>query len=163
MYSIRTANINDAASICFIAEQTWLAVQVAAAEQQSLQILLDKAYAMDTISWRIGTGAAAYLLIAENRADVGFASYSLLSDQPDTYKIHQLYCLPETQGKGVVKILMDAIVRHITAAGAQRLDIDVYPGKQTKAFYEKIGFRQQHSGECHQLSKKLLFSMCLDF
>jgi GNAT superfamily N-acetyltransferase len=80
------------------------------------------------------------LLLAEEGTPVAFAAYSPRDENPDIYKLHKLYCLPQTQGKGYGKILINEIAEKTREAGKKVLELNVNRYNQAKSFYEKMGF-----------------------
>ncbi|MGZ4001498.1 MAG: N-acetyltransferase family protein, partial [Mucilaginibacter sp.] len=81
-----------------------------------------------------------YLLLEEESRPVAFAAYSPREEDLEIYKLHKLYCLPETQGKGYGKILIDAVAQKTLEAGKNTLDLNVNRHNKAKNFYEKMGF-----------------------
>jgi GNAT superfamily N-acetyltransferase len=62
-------------------------------------------------------------------------------EDSEVYKLHKLYCLPKTQGKGYGKILLNAVADKVKAAGKHVLDLNVNRYNNAKTFYEKMGFK----------------------
>ncbi len=81
-----------------------------------------------------------FLLAEEDNQFIGFASYELNIEETTKTKIHKLYVLPETQGKGVGKQLIDFIKE--IAISNQNTEIILTVNKYNKAkdFYLKNGF-----------------------
>ncbi len=72
---------------------------------------------------------------------MGFASYSpKQSGVFDCYRLHKLYVLPNQQGKGTGKLLIDFIIDEIKQAGATILELNVNRHNKALHFYNKIGF-----------------------
>jgi GNAT superfamily N-acetyltransferase len=71
---------------------------------------------------------------------VAFAAYSPREENPEIYKLHKLYCLPQTQGKGYGKILISEVISKTLEAGVHTLDLNVNRHNKAKTFYEKMGF-----------------------
>jgi ribosomal protein S18 acetylase RimI-like enzyme len=69
---------------------------------------------------------------------VGFASYSEVN--PSIYKLHKIYILPNQQGFGIGKQVIDYIIDDIQQRGATALQLNVNRNNPAKNFYEKIGF-----------------------
>lgn len=140
MYTIRDAGTADAESICYIAEQAWWEAAGPISDKQNLQVMLEDIYSSENISHQIKSGIQHYLLLIECEMTVGFAAYSPEVDLPGIYKLHKLYCLPNTQGKGFVKILIREVISKVAEAGKHRLELNVNRLGNTKDFYEKMGF-----------------------
>ena len=82
-----------------------------------------------------------YLLLIEDEKPVAFAAYSPRDEDPEIYKLHKLYCLPEMQGKGYGKILINEVISKTIEAGKHTLDLNVNRFNKAKSFYQKMGFR----------------------
>ena len=141
MYSIRQASINDLGIIREIAEKTWWATYSPILEKEQIDFMLNKIYSVENISAQLEHGTQTYLLLIENDQPVAFAAYSPREEDPEIYKLHKLYCLPETQGKGYGKVLINEVANKTTEAGKRILDLNVNRHNKAKSFYEKMGFQ----------------------
>jgi diamine N-acetyltransferase len=141
MYSIRQATIGDLETIRQIAEDTWWATYSPILEKEQIRFMLDMIYSVENISAQLAQGTQTYLLLIENGKPVAFASYSPREEDPNIYKLHKLYCLPETQGKGYGKILINEVGNKTIEAGKHTLDLNVNRHNKATNFYEKMGFR----------------------
>lgn len=141
MYSIRLGNIGDLRAIRKIAEKTWWATYQTILETDQISFMLEKIYSVENISDQLKNNTQTYLLLTENDNPVAFASFSPREENPEIYKLHKLYCLPETQGKGYGKILINEVVNKTLEAGKHTLDLNVNRYNQAKSFYEKMGFQ----------------------
>jgi GNAT superfamily N-acetyltransferase len=79
--------------------------------------------------------------LEEDGQPVAFAGYSPRGEDPEVYKLHKLYCLPQTQGKGYGKILINEVAAKTLEAGKHLLDLNVNRYNKAKTFYEKMGFK----------------------
>ena len=102
--------------------------------------MLDKLYSTAEITKQIAQNLQNFILLIEDEKPVGFASYSSLEEHPEAYKLHKLYCLPSTQGKGYGKALLAFIIDKARAAGKTVLELNVNRYNNAKLFYEKMGF-----------------------
>jgi diamine N-acetyltransferase len=140
MYSIRTATLNDVETIRQIADKTWWEAYSPILEKEQLAFMLGEIYSVEKITSQIGNNIQTYLLLEEEGRPVAFAAYSPRDEDPEIYKLHKLYCLPETQGKGYGKILINAVAQKTLEAGKRILDLNVNRHNKAKNFYEKMGF-----------------------
>lgn len=140
MYSIRTATINDLETIQQIAETTWWATYSPILEKEQISFMLGEIYSVEKISSQLKNNTQTYLLLTEGTRPVAFAAYSPREEDPDIYKLHKIYCLPETQGKGYGKILINEVEKKTIEAGNHTLDLNVNRYNKAKNFYEKMGF-----------------------
>ncbi len=141
MYSIRQATLPDLETIRQIAEETWWAAYSPILEKEQIRFMLDEIYSVEKISSQLKNNTQTYLLLTEDDKPVAFAAYSPREEDPEIYKLHKLYCLPETQGKGYGKILINEVAQKTIEAGKHTLDLNVNRYNKAKNFYEKMGFQ----------------------
>lgn len=140
MYQIRQATPADTDAILQIAEQTWWPTYSAILSKEQIAFMLGELYSHDKINHQIASGAQTFLLLSEGSEPVAFAAYSPREEDADVYKLHKLYCLPQTQGKGYGKILINAVADKVKEAGKSVLELNVNRYNNAKSFYEKMGF-----------------------
>lgn len=141
MYTIRKATINDVEIIRQIADQTWWVTYGPILDKEQIAFMLGEIYAADKIREQIATNSQTYLLLMEDDQPVAFTGYSPREENPDIYKLHKLYCLPATQGKGYGKILINEVVKKTVEAGKRTLELNVNRYNNAKSFYTKMGFK----------------------
>jgi len=140
MYFIRKATLNDIETIRRIAEQTWRHTYSSILEKEQIDYMLNEIYSVEKIASQLKHDTQTYLLLIEHGKPEAFAGYSPREEDPEIYKLHKLYCLPETQGKGYGKILINEVISKTLEAGKHTLDLNVNRYNKAKSFYEKMGF-----------------------
>ena len=140
MYSIKEATVADTDAIISIATETYWSVYGPILTEEQIIYMLGTIYSVETISGQIANNVQSFLLLLEDEEPVAFAAYSPRTENPDIYKLHKLYCLPKTQGKGYGKILVNAVADQVKVAGKNVLDLNVNRYNNAKTFYEKMGF-----------------------
>ena len=147
MYLIREATPDDTEIIRSIAEKTWWAAYSPILEKEQIVFMLDEIYSTRKVASQLSHNTQTYLLLVEPATGPGgkdkpvaFAAYSPREEDPEIYKLHKLYCLPETQGKGYGKILINAVIQKTLEAGKHTLDLNVNRHNKAQSFYEKMGF-----------------------
>jgi GNAT superfamily N-acetyltransferase len=140
MYLIREATAADVDTILQIANDTWWPTYGQILSKEQVNYMLQTIYSAENISAQIQSRSQIYLLLIEHDKPVAFAAYSQREDNADIYKLHKLYCLPVTQGKGYGKILINTVAEKTKEAGKHILDLNVNRYNKAKDFYEKIGF-----------------------
>jgi diamine N-acetyltransferase len=140
MYSIRTATLKDVETIRQVADKTWWEAYLPILEKEQIAFMLGELYSVEKITSQIKNDTQTYLLLEEEGRPVAFAAYSPRDEDPEIYKLHKLYCLPETQGKGYGKILINTVAQKTLEAGKHTLDLNVNRHNKAKIFYEKMGF-----------------------
>jgi GNAT superfamily N-acetyltransferase len=140
MYFIRQATVNDVDTILQIAEKTWWATYSPILDKEQISFMLSEIYSVEKITSQLKNNTQTYLLLIGDNKPVAFAGFSPREDDPDIYKLHKLYCLPETQGQGYGKILINEVAQKTLEAGKHTLDLNVNRYNKAKNFYEKMGF-----------------------
>ena len=140
MYTIQPATIHDVETIRQIAQETWYATYLSILSQEQLDYMLTEIYSTDKLTTQIKNNEQTFLLIKEEDEIVAFAAYSPREESPEIYKLHKIYCLPKTQGKGYGKILINEVCDKVKAAGKHLLELNVNRYNKAKTFYEKMGF-----------------------
>jgi GNAT superfamily N-acetyltransferase len=139
-YHIREATIADVDAIIDIAEKTWWPTYSPILSTEQITFMLSVLYSTEKIYSQISTGEQSFLLLIEDEVPVAFAGFSPRDENPDIYKLHKLYCLPQTQGKGYGKVMIDEVCKRVLAVGKHTLDLNVNRYNKAKSFYEKMGF-----------------------
>jgi GNAT superfamily N-acetyltransferase len=140
MYLIREATTADVEAIIQIAEQTWWPTYEPLLGKEQVAYMLGEIYSQKKITDQVKNNEQTFLLLLEDEQPVAFAAYSPRDEDPEIYKLHKLYCLPVTQGKGYGKILINAVIDKTKEAGKHTLDLNVNRYNKAKDFYEKMGF-----------------------
>lgn len=123
-----------------IAEKTWWAAYNEILEAEQIRYMLDTIYSETNLRHQLESGSQRYLLLQEEGASVGFAAYARREENPEVYKLQKLYCLPQTQGKGYGRLLLEAVANKVREAGSCLLELNVNRYNKAKSFYEKMGF-----------------------
>ncbi len=138
--NIREATIADVPAILDIAEKTWWPTYSPILSAKQIAYMLSVLYSEAKISQQISTGEQTFILLFDDDVPVAFAAYSPREEDADIYKLHKLYCLPQTQGKGYGKTLIDEVCKKVKATGKHTLDLNVNRHNKALSFYEKMGF-----------------------
>lgn len=104
-----------------------------------LDYMLDKFYNLNYLQNQLENGQH-FILISNENVIVGFASYEFNFENSNKTKVHKIYVLPEIQGKGVGKILMDFIKNKAVEKTNSGLLLNVNRFNKAIIFYEKYGF-----------------------
>ncbi|MEC4005322.1 GNAT family N-acetyltransferase [Flavobacterium sp. SUN052] len=107
---------------------------------EQLEYMLNKFYDILYLENQLDNGQV-FLLAEENGIYYGFASYELNCDNSNKTKIHKLYVLPQTQGKGLGKLFVDKITKIAKEANNKSVFLNVNRYNKALMFYEKIGFQ----------------------
>lgn len=139
-YNITTATIADVETIRDLAIATWWPTYLPILEKEQISYMLDVLYSTAVITRQVANNEQIFLLLKEAERAVAFAAYSPYDQEPGAYKLHKLYCLPETQGKGYGKMLIETVSRIAAENGASKLFLNVNRHNNALTFYQKMGF-----------------------
>ncbi len=107
MLKIIKADINNIKEIVSIAYDTWFPTYKNVISQEQIDFMFGEMYTPEAIYKQMDFLGHEFYIAYENERAVGFASISeMIHETPSTYKIHKLYFLPETQGKGYGKEML---------------------------------------------------------
>jgi len=140
MISIRKAEAADVTIIQHLAERIWYPTYRSIISEEQIQYMLTHIYGLQNINSQIAKNVQTYLLLFEDEMPVGFASFSPRAENPEVYKLHKLYCLIETKGKGYGKALIKEVEQRISEMGITILELNVNRNNPAKGFYEKMGY-----------------------
>ena len=140
MITIVAGTPKDFEIIRAIAYQTWPATYGKILSKAQLDYMLAKFYSEESLNINLAQQNHHFLLVKENEITVGFASYEHHYHQKSVTRIHKIYILPQTQGKGFGKILMDHIEQLALQNNNNYLSLNVNRFNKALRFYQKIGF-----------------------
>lgn len=135
---IIAADKQDIPAIIAIAEKSWAATyrDIISAEQYDYMIgrFYHPAAIEDTMEEQ------GYLICRNGSEAGGFISYQLNYPQAGWCKIHKLYVLPQTQGSGTGRKLIEAVAQIAADHQCNRLTLNVNKYNKALGFYQKMGF-----------------------
>lgn len=138
---IRDAGVADIAVIQDLAEKTWWPTYSSIVSVEQNRYMLDVIYSVEALSKVIREGSQNFLILSDEHGDQAFASYGKRKEDSTIYKLHKIYVLPNNQGKGYGKMLIDEVCRRIQTDDSHFLDLNVNRLNSAKTFYEKLGFK----------------------
>lgn len=143
MLTITSATEADLPNIQRIAYQTWPSTFAEILLPEQITYMLEMMYSLDSLKRQIDEKNHVFLLAQENSDGpvLGFISYELNYQQQPGTKIHKIYLLPASQGKGVGRLLIEAVANVATAHQNDRLSLNVNRHNKAIQFYERMGFR----------------------
>lgn len=139
MISIIKATTADLKIISEIAHKTWPLTYGEILSPAQLEYMLDAFYSDTALRANMENGHE-FILAKEDNICLGFASFEHYYQNKDTTKIHKIYILPETQGKGIGKLLIDYVSQFAKENDATWLLLNVNRFNKALTFYQKLGF-----------------------
>ena len=135
---IRKAHKGDIAVIEQLAREIWPATYGNILQPHQLNYMLDFFYNPAALENQMTTLNHHFIICLLNNTPVGFASWSQVGE--GIYKLHKLYVLTTTQGKGIGRKLVHHILEKLQAGGARALKLNVNRHNKARDFYERLGF-----------------------
>ncbi len=139
MTTIRDAVIEDIPLIRRLAHDIWPSTYSQIVSPAQLEYMLDLIYSPGALERQMREGHR-FLLLEEEGVSKGFADFGEI-DPPGTIKLHKIYVLPNSQGRGWGRLLLDRVIQLSTALEASARQLNVNRYNKAKTFYEKMGFR----------------------
>jgi GNAT superfamily N-acetyltransferase len=123
-----------------IAQATWPSTFAGILSSEQIAYMLNWMYALPMLESQVEQGH--YFLVAEEQGDaIGFAGFELNHLEGPKAKLHKLYLLPSSQGKGVGKCLLLEVAKRAREAGQKSLVLNVNKyNKKAIDFYLAMGF-----------------------
>lgn len=144
---IKEATPNDIELIRTLAHLIWPPTYQAILSLEQLDYMLDMMYSPVALQQQFDEGHTFILMDWEGKT-VGFAAFSQkASDSQEAWKLHKVYLLPETQGKGLGRAFIDDVCERVKRAGGKYLDLNVNRTNKAKGVYEKLGFTVIDEGD----------------
>ncbi|SMP29314.1 GNAT family N-acetyltransferase [Chryseobacterium profundimaris] len=124
-----------------LAKRSWEAAYGEILSPEQIEYMLRTLYSQNEISLQIRNINYHYYLIFDeiNNSFEGFIGYEN-SYQKYTTKLHRIYLVPESKGKGVGRAAIDFLKDKVSAGNDRRIILNVNKNNQAKKFYESQGF-----------------------
>lgn len=139
MKTVRIASTEDLSIIQHIATVAYHHTYVPILGSEQVDFMLKKIYSLDALSQQADQGHT-FIIAQEEGEELGFAAYSKMEPDQETYKLEKLYLLPDKQGTGLGRFLINEVISQVKVAGAKSLQLNVNRFNKARGFYEKLGF-----------------------
>lgn len=140
MITIQKASIVDVKIIQEIAYNSWPSTYGTILSKEQLDYMLEKFYAPETLIDLMTNKGHSFILIHEANFCLGFASFQHNYLNQNTTRLHKIYLLPEAQGKGAGKLLIDAVVNSAKENHSKIVSLNVNRFNKACTFYQKMDF-----------------------
>jgi GNAT superfamily N-acetyltransferase len=140
MLTIQQGLPSDTATIRDIAYRTWPDTYGNIVPAAQLEYMLELFYSDDALIAQMEEKGHQFILVKESDVVLGFASYEHNYLGQNTTRLHKIYLLPESQGKGAGKLLIDAVVKAATDNQSDVVSLNVNRFNTAVTFYQKMGF-----------------------
>lgn len=134
------ATIKDTRVIRELAYAIWPTTYNEILSSEQLDYMLAKFYSEESILEQIEQKKQQFFLLKNEDVAVGFLSFEV-NIQPSKTKLHKIYVLPELQGSGNGKKLVEWCVQQAKENQQKYVFLNVNRFNKAKTFYEKLGFQ----------------------
>lgn len=139
---ISITNTTNYQAIRDIAGKTWPITYGPILSSEQIDYMFAMMYDISALERQATAKKHHFILAEEDGIPLGFASYELNYNEEPKTKIHKIYILPETQGKGIGKKLIDFIADKATTNQNTALSLNVNRHNNAFQFYVKLGFKK---------------------
>ncbi|WP_291144500.1 GNAT family N-acetyltransferase [Flavobacterium sp. UBA7680] len=140
MITISEAGLSDIKIIQEITNITWPITYGEILSQTQLDYMLGLFYSEEALSKQIENKEQLFYLISDSQSTIGFIGIEHNYKNEAITKIHKIYLLPETQGKGYGKIVFESIEKLALESNSKALLLNVNRFNTALNFYKKLGF-----------------------
>ncbi|GAB4032629.1 GNAT family N-acetyltransferase [Spirosoma gilvum] len=142
MITITQATEQDLPIIQDIANRTWPNTFGEILSPDQISYMLDMMYSLDSLKSQTNDKQHVFLLAKDDTSQeyLGYCSYEFNYKGQSLTKIHKIYLLPASQGKGVGRLLIDTVAEVAKANNNDRLGLNVNRNNKAIQFYERVGF-----------------------
>jgi diamine N-acetyltransferase len=137
--SIHEASPLEITIIQSLIQRIWKPTYRDILSEDQMDYMMERMYDSQTLQSQMDEGHV-FLLLNEDNSPVGFAGYQINHPEEGQCKLHKIYLLPETQGKGLGKMLLNAVVERAREAGQYSLLLNVNRYNKAYDFYSAYGF-----------------------
>jgi GNAT superfamily N-acetyltransferase len=136
LMQIRSIDSSEVSVIQHLAHRIWPDTFGDILSKEQITYMLNWMYSLETLSKQLSEGHY-FFLYEENGVPLGFVGIELFDDH--RVKIHKLYVLPDTQGKGIGKQFIDFVKTWAKDHGAHAVFLNVNRFNKAVDFYKHLG------------------------
>lgn len=139
---IAPPTIDDIPAIIALAHETWQNTYINIIAQDQIDFMLQRFYSHELISLQLQNVQHFFFKATQNNSLLG---YSHCYEENEFIKLSKLYIHPQSQGKGIGKLLLVAIEDKMKLLNKHTLILNVNRANPALQFYLKMGFEITHS------------------
>ena len=139
MIHLEKINKNQLPIVKDLAYAIWPSAYREILSAEQLNYMLDNFYSIENLENQMDKGQVFELLFEDSNV-VGYLSYEFNCKETGLLKIHKIYLLPETQGKGFGKFMIDEVIKIAKSNQQKGVFLNVNKYNNAQFFYEKLGF-----------------------
>ena len=130
-----------------LAKRSWGNAYADILSQEQMEFMLDTMYSEFEIAEHLKNPNYHYFLVFDENSKVydGFLGYENHYENQTT-KLHRIYLVPESKGKGLGKKTLEFLNEKVKESGDNRIILNVNKYNSAKSFYESQGYKVYDEG-----------------
>jgi len=140
MITISEAKAENIKTIQEITYTIWPITYGKILSEEQLDYMLDLFYSDEALNNQLDKKEQLFYMISEDETTLGFIGIEHHYKNEPVTRIHKIYLLPETQGKGIGKKVIVEIQKLALENNSSSLSLNVNRFNSALSFYKKIGF-----------------------
>lgn len=135
------ATESDIPLIQELARRSWENAYAEILSGEQMEYMLSTMYSQEEIADHLQNPNYHYYLVKDENNDSfeGFIGYENGYEE-ETTKLHRIYLIPESKGKGFGKGALEFLKENVTQSGDKRIILNVNKHNSAKKFYESQGY-----------------------
>jgi ribosomal protein S18 acetylase RimI-like enzyme len=142
MIRIRIASRQDISLIHRLAKEVFFPTYEPLQPKEKVAYLFSIMYSEAALTEQMEMKKHTFLLTEDASGYLGYASYELNYKGSGKAKVHKIYVMPNAQGKGVGREMINWIATIAKQNKVRILLLDVFRHNPAIQFYEKLGFKK---------------------
>lgn len=138
--NIRSISSGEVELITDLAHRIWPHTFEKILSKEQIEYMLNWMYEPEILAQQIQSGHLFFAIEDEGRA-IGFMGVQPKYPDANSMKIHKIYVLPEIQGKGVGRKLIERAIEESRKEGLEKLVLNVNRFNKAVDFYKYLGFK----------------------
>ncbi|MGU3373453.1 GNAT family N-acetyltransferase [Chryseobacterium sp. M5A1_1a] len=130
-----------------LARRSWKNAYAEILSEEQMEYMLSEMYSKAELESQLQNPNYHYYLIVDesNNSYQGFIGYEH-NYEDKTTKLHRIYLIPESKGKGLGKLTLQFLNEKVSENGNNRIILNVNKDNGAKNFYESQGYRVYDEG-----------------
>lgn len=137
--TLQKADVNLVGSIQQLARKIWPATFKEILTEEQIDYMLEMMYNEEVLKNQISNGHI-FFIAREGDKELGFIGMQVDYPEDKVLKVHKIYVLPETQGQGIGKLLMNQAKHFAFENSCHCINLNVNRYNKAVDFYLKYGF-----------------------
>lgn len=145
---IRKATLDDIPAIRRIALVAFPETYRDILSNEQMEYMMEMMYSEDSLRRQMTVENNVFYL-CEGKGYVSFRYVGRMETGVDLFHLEKLYVLPQFQGRGLGKELVDTVINAAkqSSTGKTRIELNVNRYNKAISFYEHIGMRRDRQGD----------------